>query len=132
MDFIFGKLKAAITKPKEERDLDEISDWILTLTFFWYNFMPLARGTAACGYIGLLGLFLSIDIEITANVPALQQVDWEGILNPQHDIFINALKPWMYPARTPTKILDELPPVTETFGTLRKMIEALNYGLDKK
>lgn len=90
--------------------------------------MPLARGTAACGYIGLLGLFLSFDIQITANVPPLQQVDWEGILNPHPDIFIDSIKNWMYPSREKTTILESLPNVSETFDTFRKRIEALNWS----
>ena len=41
-----------------------VSDLILTMTFFWYNFMPLSRGTAAVGYMGLLAMFLAVDIEV--------------------------------------------------------------------
>ena len=126
LDYVFDKLTKSIMK--EERDLDEISDWILILTFYWYNFMPLARGTAACGYIGLLGLFLSLDIEIGAKVPSKQQVDWEGILNPHPSIFIDALKPWMYPARKDSTILHNLPIISETLTTLRKRIEVLNFS----
>lgn len=90
--------------------------------------MPLARGTAACGYIGLLALFLSCDIQITANVPPLQQVDWEGILNPHPNIFIDSIKDWMYPSREKTNLLETLPSVSSTFDTLRKRIQALNFS----
>lgn len=41
-----------------------VSELILRLSFYWYNFMPLSRGTAAVGYMGLLSLFLSLDIEV--------------------------------------------------------------------
>ena len=34
-----------------------------------YNFMPLARGTAAVGYITLLGIFLAAGMPITAPIP---------------------------------------------------------------
>ena len=34
-----------------------------------YNFMPLARGTAAVGYITLLGIFLAAGMPITVPIP---------------------------------------------------------------
>ena len=36
--------------------------------------MPLARGTAAVGYITLLGLFLAAGMRITADIPEGMQV----------------------------------------------------------
>ena len=42
---------------------------ILTFAYFWYNFMPLARGTAAAGYIFILSLFLAAGIPVTACIP---------------------------------------------------------------
>lgn len=126
MDFAWAQFMAEAKKPKEERDLDRLSDLILTLTFFWYNFMPLARGTAACGYVGLLGMFLALDIDIDAAVPKGFQVDWEGILTPHCGDFISALKTWMYPARKETDMLVGLPDVSEKIDTLRKLITALN------
>jgi len=128
MDFIFNELKEAITNT-EEFDLDRISDLILTLTFYWYNFMPLSRGTAAVGYISLLGLFLSIGYEIDSPIKEKQQPDWEGILRPRPSDFIAELKPWMYPARKKTNILSELPSVAETLPTLRHRIQALNADI---
>ena len=34
-----------------------------------YNFMPLARGTAAVGYLTLLAVFLAADMPIAAHIP---------------------------------------------------------------
>ena len=42
---------------------------ILTFAYFWYNFMPLARGTAAAGYIFILSLFLAAGMPVTASIP---------------------------------------------------------------
>lgn len=39
--------------------------------------MPLSRGTAACGYVGILGMFLAIGYKINTRVPALVSTDWE-------------------------------------------------------
>ena len=39
--------------------------------------MPLARGTAAVGYITLLGLFLASGMRITADIPEGMQVCYD-------------------------------------------------------
>ena len=41
----------------------------LTYVYYWYNFMPLARGTAVTGYITLLAIFLAADMPITSFIP---------------------------------------------------------------
>jgi len=43
-----------------------------------YNFMPLARGTAAVGYTTMLGLFWAAGMPITAEIPKDYQVHWGG------------------------------------------------------
>lgn len=48
---------------------DAVVDAILTYAYYWYNFMPLARGTAVVGYIVILGLFLAAGMPITAAIP---------------------------------------------------------------
>ncbi len=42
---------------------------ILKFAYFWYNFMPLARGTAAAGYIFILSMFLAAGMPISASIP---------------------------------------------------------------
>jgi hypothetical protein len=40
--------------------------------------MPLSRGTAACGFIGMLGMFLAVGIKIDTSVPGgTWSTDWE-------------------------------------------------------
>ena len=46
-----------------------IAKKILTFVFYWYNFMPIARGTAVCGYITLLSLFDAAGIPVTTPIP---------------------------------------------------------------
>ncbi|KAF2074595.1 hypothetical protein CYY_004102 [Polysphondylium violaceum] len=105
--------------------IDKISELILTLSFYWYNFMPLSRGSAAIGLTVLLGLFLSIDIRIINPIPKGQQPDWEAILRPNPDSFLNVLKPWIFPSRSSFNI-SNLPQVSKSFNTIRKVIEILN------
>jgi hypothetical protein len=45
-----------------------------------YNFMPLARGTAACGYTALLSLFWAAGMPVTSSIPKDYQV---GVVSPQ-------------------------------------------------
>ena len=59
--------------------------------------MPLARGTAACGYTTILSLFWAAGMPITVSIPKDYQVDWEAILEPHPDIFISALNRWLVP-----------------------------------
>ena len=93
---------------KSDYNLDRVSDLILTMTFYWYNFMPLSRGSAATGFNVLLACFLSLDIEIATDIPSGVQPDWEGILNSSPDTFISMIKPWMYPYRKQTSLLNDL------------------------
>ena len=48
--------------------------------YFWYNFMPLARGSAAVGYTTILSLFWAFGMPISVPIPAHYQSDWEAIL----------------------------------------------------
>ncbi len=34
---------------KPDRDLSKLTELVLHMAFYWYNFMPLSRGTAAVG-----------------------------------------------------------------------------------
>ena len=53
----------------EPRDLPRTAEAALTYVYYWYNFMPLARGTAVVGYITLLALFLAAGMPITVPAP---------------------------------------------------------------
>ena len=50
-------------------DLPQAAPLILTYGYYWYNFMPLARGTAACGYTTILSLFWAAGMPVTASIP---------------------------------------------------------------
>lgn len=88
--------------------------------------MPLSRGTAAAGYMVIISLFLSVDLEIRASTPAGLQVDWEAILGPTPDEFIEVIGRWMFPARHASSLLDRLPSVSAALPTLRHLIAATN------
>ncbi|GJP51541.1 hypothetical protein CLOM_g10706 [Closterium sp. NIES-68] len=104
---------------------------ILTLTFYWYQYGPLTRGTAMVGYVTMLGLFLAADMQVTALAPRGLQVDWEGILSPHLDSFIAAVSPWLVPSIDyDCPILHDRPsvPIAESLPSLLHIIHALSYS----
>ncbi|KAL5706920.1 Suppressor of RPS4-RLD 1 [Ranunculus cassubicifolius] len=107
--------------------LEDVRNGILKMTYYWYNFMPLSRGTAIVGYTVLLGLFLAANMEITQNIPQGLQVDWEAILTSDLTSFIESIKIWMYPSLKITSCKD-FPDIGATLATTGSVIASLsNY-----
>ncbi|CAD7702294.1 unnamed protein product, partial [Ostreobium quekettii] len=120
---------------------------ILAYTYYWYNFMPLARGTAAAGYTFMLALFWAAGMPVRSSIPTDYQVDWEAILEQHPDIFTAELSQWFVPkegrpeeykdsTRKGSKQVmkeiatpDEVPMVIGVLSTMRRRLEALN-GLE--
>ena len=48
----------------------------LAFAYTWYNFMPLARGTAAAGYVAILGLFAAAGAPVSAPCPKARRACW--------------------------------------------------------
>lgn len=114
--------------PNPTRDsnaLDAVKAAILRMTYYWYNFMPLSRGTSAVGYVVLLGLFLAAGMDITASIPPGVQVDWEALLSSDPDTFVDAVKPWLYPSVKMSKSLKDYADISVAFGTTGSVIAAL-------
>lgn len=106
--------------------LENVKDAILRMTYYWYNFMPLARGSSAVGYSVLLGLFLAANMEVTGNIPSGVQVDWEAILSSSPDTFLAATKSWLYPSLRISMAWKDYPDVASTFSTTGSIIAALS------
>lgn len=106
--------------------LENVRNAILRMTYYWYNFMPLSRGTAAVGYIVLLGLLLAANMEVTESIPQGVQVDWEAILNFNPNSFVDSLKTWLYPSIKVTTSWKEYPDVNSTFSSTGSVIAALS------
>jgi hypothetical protein len=117
---------------REEKDSHTLLELVLTYAFYWYNFMPLSRGTAACGLVAITGLLLAFGLEITNPIPKGLQVDWEAILRPSHEDFISQMtSQWIRKSVKPVipDVIEPLPSLEKTFPTLRSVIEVLNYQL---
>ena len=61
-------------------DKPAAADAVLRYVYYWYNFMPLARGSAAVGYTTILSLFWALGMPVSVNIPKDYQPDWEAIL----------------------------------------------------
>jgi len=106
---------------------DTLLDAVLRLSFFWYNFMPLTRGSAAVGWSMLMALLLACGFEVVSQAPDGISLDWEAILTPSFKDFASATRTWLRPMCERRKgSVDALPIIALTLGTYRRMLEALN------
>eukprot|EP01012_Entosiphon_sulcatum_P042266 TRINITY_DN56241_c0_g1_i1.p1 TRINITY_DN56241_c0_g1~~TRINITY_DN56241_c0_g1_i1.p1 ORF type:complete len:907 (+),score=159.92 TRINITY_DN56241_c0_g1_i1:30-2723(+) len=127
MDILWKRITREARKP--EHDVDKLSDLISIFYFYWVNFQPLTRGSAACGMMALMALFLAAGIEMDSIVEEGVQTDWEGIITPHWKDFLATVKPWLYPRRRPSTLLQSVPDVSDTLRTFHHHLQALNYGL---
>ncbi|XP_028104083.1 suppressor of RPS4-RLD 1-like isoform X1 [Camellia sinensis] len=110
--------------------LENVRDAILRMTYYWYNFMPLSRGSAAVGFVVLLGLLLAANMEFTGSIPEGFQVDWEAILNSDPNSFVDSVKSWLYPSLKVTTSWKDYPDVASTFETTGSVVAALSTYSD--
>lgn len=106
--------------------LENVRDAILRMTYYWYNFMPLSRGTAAVGFAVMLGLLLAANMEFTGSIPQGFQVDWEAILNLDPNSFVDSVKSWLYPSLKVTTSWKDYHDVASTFATTGSVVAALS------
>ncbi|CAN1324635.1 Suppressor of RPS4-RLD 1 [Linum perenne] len=106
--------------------LENLRGAILRMTYYWYNFMPLSRGSAAVGFIVLQGLLLAANMEFTGQIPKDLQVDWEAILNYDPNSFVDSVKSWLYPSLKVTTSWKDYPEVAATFETTGSIVAALS------
>ncbi|XP_074308821.1 suppressor of RPS4-RLD 1 [Silene latifolia] len=106
--------------------LENVRDAIIRMTYYWYNFMPLSRGSAVVGFVVLLGLCLAANMEFTGEIPEGLQVDWEAILTFEPDAFVESIKKWLYPSLKVTTSWREYPDVASTLSTTGSVIAALS------
>ncbi|XP_015578308.1 suppressor of RPS4-RLD 1 isoform X2 [Ricinus communis] len=106
--------------------LENVRDTILRMTYYWYNFMPLSRGSAAVGFIVLLGLLLAANMEFEGKIPKGIQVDWEAILNFEPSSFVDSIKSWLCPSLKVTTSWKDYPDVASTIATTGSVVAALS------
>ncbi|XP_060081664.1 tetratricopeptide repeat protein 13-like [Ylistrum balloti] len=131
LDSVFNQLQEEIkrTGVTKVTDVDSVLNIILTLAYYFYNLMPLSRGSSAVAYSVALGVIMSIGRQVTGKMPNGKLVEMEAMLSGAPDVFILMSKQWMNIKRLniPTSLL---PKVYEAFPTTRNVIEVLNVNTD--
>ena len=77
----------------------------LELFYFWVNFAPLSRGSAVCGYAALSASLLCGGWLIAESLPTGIQLDWEAILAPSLEDFINKAIQWLVIVPAPSTLV---------------------------
>lgn len=106
--------------------LENVREAILRITYYWYNFMPLSRGTAVVGFSVMLGLLLAANMEFTGSIPEGSQVDWDAILSLDPNSFIESVKSWLYPSLKVSTAWKDIPDVASTLETTGSVVAALS------
>ncbi|CAI5481742.1 unnamed protein product [Closterium sp. Yama58-4] len=122
------KMQGGTWRPPLGPSMARFQRAVLRLAYYWYNFMPLARGTAMVGYVVTLALFLAAQLQVTAAIPPKLQVDWEAILSSRFETFASAVMPWLSPSVTPLTdpTLSSFPSLTSTLPTVASAVAALS------
>ncbi|XP_031550706.1 tetratricopeptide repeat protein 13-like [Actinia tenebrosa] len=127
LDFIWSQILNEARKPSN-KDLDALGQNILSLAYYFFNLMPLSRGSSAVAYTVALGLFLAAGREATGKIPKGKEVDLEAIIGGTAEVFTKQVRGWLA-LKKPSKPISSYPSVQETFPTLRTSLEALNVDL---
>ena len=124
MDYCFEKLVHCINSENNDAIYyDNIVKSALSMFYYWVNFAPLTRGTAATGYAGLLASIVSTGKRYRTNLPENIQLDWEAILAPNLESFIETAFSWL----VVDNIEEECIKDSYRCNTIREMVELLNY-----
>ncbi|XP_041068938.1 tetratricopeptide repeat protein 13 isoform X6 [Carcharodon carcharias] len=115
----------ALILSTELGEADAVCNLILSLVYYFYNLMPLSRGSSVVAYSVIMGALMASGKEITGRIPKGKLVDFEAMTTPSPEAFSKIGKSWMNLKSLPASY-SSLPAVLETFPTKRTMIEVLN------
>ncbi|XP_074079144.1 tetratricopeptide repeat protein 13 isoform X2 [Macrotis lagotis] len=106
-------------------EADAVCNLILSLVYYFYNLMPLSRGSSVIAYSVIVGALMASGKEVAGKIPKGKLVDFEAMTAPGSEAFSKIAKSWMS-LQSLSPSYKSLPSVSETFPTLRTMIEVLN------
>ncbi|XP_033125868.1 tetratricopeptide repeat protein 13-like [Anneissia japonica] len=98
LDYIWQSLTEEMKKAHgslKDSELERITNLILSLAYYFYNLMPLSRGSSVVAYTVAIGLVLAIGKEVTGKIPKGKVVDIEAILAGTPETFASLSKSWM-------------------------------------
>ncbi|XP_018425300.1 PREDICTED: tetratricopeptide repeat protein 13 isoform X1 [Nanorana parkeri] len=117
-----GKVLALST---ELGEADVVCELILSLVYYFYNLVPLSRGSSVVAYSVIMGALMASGKEVTGKIPKGKLVDFEAMTALGPEAFSKIAKSWVNLRSLPPSF-KSLPSVSESFPTLRAMIEVLN------
>ncbi|CAM9199844.1 unnamed protein product, partial [Ectocarpus fasciculatus] len=93
---LLGRLQADDSSVGLKEDIFKLA---LQFFYVWVVFAPLSRGSAVCGYACLHGVVLAAGFRILKPLPEGVQLDWEAILAPSLEDFVdNTMSSWLLQA----------------------------------
>ncbi|KAK1170738.1 tetratricopeptide repeat protein 13 [Acipenser oxyrinchus oxyrinchus] len=115
----------ALMLSTELGDADAVCNLILSLVYYFYNLMPLSRGSSVVAYSVVMGSLMASGKEVMGRIPKGKLADFEAMTTSSPEAFSKIAKSWMKLKSLPDWY-QSLPSVAETFPTTRTMIEVLN------
>ena len=128
---------AAAAGDEEAKDATDATEAkicaMMKVLFYWYNFMPLSRGTAAVGFMALLAMTMALfGVRLETPLPAGLQLDWEAILEESCAAFTAKVRSLWFDAALRAAqeggraYLDTVPSVESVVKTLRDAVVCVN------
>ncbi|CAL1539081.1 unnamed protein product [Lymnaea stagnalis] len=108
-------------------DTEVIISHILSIIYYFYNLIPLSKGSSAVAYSVLLGLLMSFGRQITGRIPNGRLLEMEAILAGAPDAFVMVAKHWMAIKKV-TAPVSGLSKVSEVLPTVRSVLEVLSVN----
>ncbi|XP_040206772.1 tetratricopeptide repeat protein 13 isoform X1 [Rana temporaria] len=106
-------------------EADVVCELILSLVYYFYNLVPLSRGSSVVAYSVIMGALMASGKEVTGKIPKGKLVDFEAMTALGTEAFSKTAKSWVNLTSLDPSF-KTLPSVSESFPTLRAMIEVLN------
>ena len=77
---------------------ERLTHWVLAVFYYWVNFGPLTRGSAATGYAALFGMAAAAGLALRPCMPEGVQADWEAILSGAGGLsaFVGKMRPLFF------------------------------------
>jgi hypothetical protein len=108
----------------------------LRFYYYWLNYSPLSRGSAAVGYAVLVGCVLAMGDVLMQPLPPGIQLDWEAMFEANSTVFADKAYIWLQDRQPAQSIMPEcwvhtLPiepscSLKSIFNTTRAMLYAIN------
>ncbi|XP_034284266.1 tetratricopeptide repeat protein 13 isoform X3 [Pantherophis guttatus] len=109
----------------EPRETDVICNLILSVLYYFCNLMPLSRGSSIVAYSIIMGALMASGQEVSGKIPKGKLVDFEAMIASSSEAFSKVAKSWLN-LKSISPSYKSLPLVSESFPTLRTMMEALS------